>query len=39
MKIRVQHSFLKKLNRQVAYIAKDKPDAARKFLKTDYLNT
>lgn len=31
MKIRVQDSFLKKLNRQVAYIAKDKPEAARKF--------
>lgn len=31
MKIRVQDTFLKKLNRQVAYIVKDKPEAARKF--------
>lgn len=33
MKIRVQDSFLKKLNRQVAYIAQDKPIAARNFKK------
>ncbi len=33
MKIRVRDSFLKKLNRQVAYIAKDKPVAARNFKK------
>ena len=31
MRIRVQDSFLKKLNRQVAYIAMDKPIAARNF--------
>lgn len=37
MKIKLQDKFLKKLNRQVAYIAWDKPQAARKF-KNDLLN-
>lgn len=32
MKIELQASFLKKLNRQVSYIAWDKPQAARKFI-------
>lgn len=31
MKVELTESFLRKLNRQVAYIAKDKPLAARKF--------
>jgi len=31
MKLRILQSFSDKLNGQVAYIAKDKPDAARKF--------
>ncbi|MCE7055543.1 type II toxin-antitoxin system RelE/ParE family toxin [Algoriphagus sp. AGSA1] len=31
MKIEIQSLFLKKLNRQVAYIASDKPQAARRF--------
>ncbi|MEX0986526.1 MAG: type II toxin-antitoxin system RelE/ParE family toxin [Bacteroidales bacterium] len=31
MKLRILNSFAKKLNDQVAYIAKDKPGAARKF--------
>lgn len=34
MKIRILDSFLKKLNRQVAYIANDKPVAARNFKKS-----
>lgn len=37
MKIELQASFLKKLNRQVSYIAWDKPQAARKF-KDDMLS-
>jgi plasmid stabilization system protein ParE len=36
MKVKLQDSFLKKLNRQVLYIATDKPNAARKF-KNDLL--
>ncbi|NVJ46111.1 MAG: type II toxin-antitoxin system RelE/ParE family toxin, partial [Cytophagia bacterium] len=36
MRIRLQDSFIRKLNRQVAYIAWDKPSAARKF-KNDLL--
>ena len=36
MKVKLQDSFLKKLNRQVLYIAADKPNAARKF-KNDIL--
>lgn len=31
MEVRLQDSFLQKLNRQVAYISADKPGAARKF--------
>ncbi|MCF8346553.1 MAG: type II toxin-antitoxin system RelE/ParE family toxin [Bacteroidales bacterium] len=31
MKLRILNSFADKLNNQVAYIAKDKPGAARKF--------
>ena len=31
MKIEIQDLFLKKLNRQVAFIASDKPQAARRF--------
>lgn len=31
MKVVLQDNFLKKLNRQIAYIAWDKPSAARKF--------
>ena len=31
MNVELQDSFLQKLNRQVAYIAADKPQAARKF--------
>ena len=36
MKVKLQDAFLKKLNRQVLYIASDKPTAARKF-KNDIL--
>ena len=36
MKLRILKSFRDKLNKQVEYIAKDKPGAARKF-KTDVL--
>ena len=36
MRLELQDSFIKKLNRQVAYIAADKPEAARKF-KNDIL--
>ncbi len=36
MKLRITKSFADKLNDQVSYIAKDKPDAARKF-KSDIL--
>ncbi len=37
MKIEFRDSFVKKLNKQVDYIAADKPKAARKF-KTDILD-
>ena len=37
MKVELQDSFVQKLNRQVAYIAADKPSAARKF-KNDLLD-
>ena len=33
MKVELQDAFLQKLNRQVLYIAADKPNAARKFKK------
>jgi plasmid stabilization system protein ParE len=36
MKVKLQDSFLKKLNRQILYIAADKPSAARMF-KNDIL--
>jgi len=37
MKVKITKSFRDKLNRQIKYIAKDKPLAARKF-KTDLLS-
>jgi len=37
MKIRIHQNFIRKLARQVAYITKDKPLAARKF-KSDILS-
>jgi plasmid stabilization system protein ParE len=37
MKVELQDSFIKKLNRQVAFIALDKPQAARNF-KQDLLH-
>ncbi|MEM7549785.1 MAG: type II toxin-antitoxin system RelE/ParE family toxin [Bacteroidota bacterium] len=37
MKVRLQDSFVKKLNRHVALIAKDRPTVARKF-KNDLLS-
>jgi plasmid stabilization system protein ParE len=31
MRLELQDNFIKKLNRQIAYIAADKPEAAKKF--------